>query len=511
MRKRILLIFIDIVIVTLSFFLVAWLKPATKSVVIPGYFEPFLFFLAVWIAASIVTRKYYLEKYKSLRSIITIILIANFSVLAVVTVLMYLFNQFSYSRALVFGTLITATVLEIILAHLFNSVLRSPVIDQANGNGRYQFESMEAEIQQALPEDQSDGHINRQPVPDQILETILQEFGKEVHHLILEYAVQARGQLKVVSTSTRFNILSLSQPVYGMLVNLHRINDIQRINKFFESVNSKMSVGGLFIGKAETYSLRKARILKKYLFPFSYLYYSIDFVFKRIFPKVFGLKQVYFFLTRGKNRLLSRAETLGRLYSCGFRVLNEQYIDNELYFVAQKTKEPDFPKNPTYGPLVRLRRVGKDGQLFTVFKMRTMHPYAEYLQAYIYEKYQLQEGGKFNNDFRVNTVGRFIRKIWLDEVPMLINIMRGDMKIVGVRPLSRHYYNLYSDELKKMRIRHKPGLIPPFYADMPKTLEEIMASEMKYLEQYEKSPLKTDARYFFMAWRNILFKKARSN
>ena len=84
------------------------------------------------------------------------------------------------------------------------------------------------------------------------------------------------------------------------------------------------------------------------------------------------------------------------------------------------------------------------------------------------------------------------------------------MKLVGIRPLSKHYYNLYNEDLQKKRIKFKPGLIPPYYADMPKTLDEIMASELKYLEEYEKHPFSTDVKYFFKASYNILFKKARS-
>ena len=140
-----------------------------------------------------------------------------------------------------------------------------------------------------------------------------------------------------------------------------------------------------------------------------------------------------------------------------------------------------------------------------------MHPFAEYLQQYIYELSDLQEGGKFKDDFRVTTEGKFFRKFWLDELPMVLNIFKGDMKIVGVRPLSSHYFNLYSEELKEKRIKNKPGLIPPFYADMPKSLEEIMESEMRYLSAYEKHPHLTDLRYFIKAWTNILIKRARSS
>jgi lipopolysaccharide/colanic/teichoic acid biosynthesis glycosyltransferase len=103
-----------------------------------------------------------------------------------------------------------------------------------------------------------------------------------------------------------------------------------------------------------------------------------------------------------------------------------------------------------------------------------------------------------------------LRKVWLDEVPMIWNLLRGDIKLVGVRPLSRQYFNLYHAELKEKRIQFKPGLIPPYYADMPSTLEEIMESEMRYLSAYTHSPIATDFRYFFKILKNIVFKGARS-
>ena len=104
-----------------------------------------------------------------------------------------------------------------------------------------------------------------------------------------------------------------------------------------------------------------------------------------------------------------------------------------------------------------------------------------------------------------------MRKFWLDELPMIFNLLRGDMKIVGVRPLSKQYFNLYTDELKEKRLKFKPGLVPPFYVDMPRTFDEIMDSENKYLDAYAKNPLWTDFRYFFNAAYNIIFRRARSH
>jgi lipopolysaccharide/colanic/teichoic acid biosynthesis glycosyltransferase len=133
------------------------------------------------------------------------------------------------------------------------------------------------------------------------------------------------------------------------------------------------------------------------------------------------------------------------------------------------------------------------------------------LQAYIHDRHSLKEGGKFNKDIRVTTTGRFLRKYWLDELPMILNLIKGEMKIVGVRPLSSHYFSLYSKELQEKRVKYKPGLLPPFYADMPRTLEEIQASEMKYLLSCEKSGIfMTDLKYMFLILKSILVHKARS-
>jgi lipopolysaccharide/colanic/teichoic acid biosynthesis glycosyltransferase len=140
-----------------------------------------------------------------------------------------------------------------------------------------------------------------------------------------------------------------------------------------------------------------------------------------------------------------------------------------------------------------------------------MHPYSEYLQAYIYEHNNLREGGKFNKDFRITTIGRLMRKYWLDELPMILNMLKGEMKLVGVRPLSAQYFSLYSKELQQKRIKFKPGLLPPFYADMPRTLTEIEASEMNYLTKCEKNGVFiTDIQYFIVIMKNILFNNARS-
>ena len=314
----------------------------------------------------------------------------------------------------------------------------------------------------------------------------------------------------ITSTTTAFNIENQFPKSFKNIVNLKRINDVRFVNKLFEAINFKLEDGGLFMGNVETYSLRKQRILQKYPPVINWSVYTIDFFFKRVSPKVWGLQKVYFLMSRGRNRVMSKAETLGRLYSCGFEVVEEKLIGNRFYFLVRKVKDPVFDYNPTYGPLISLKRQGKGGKMIKVYKARTMHAYSEYLQEYVYSKSALQEGGKFNNDFRITTAGKVLRKFWLDELPMLINFVKRDLKIVGVRPLSNHYRSLYPKEFQERRKNYRPGLVPPFYVDLPKDLESIIESERRYLDAYDKHPLLTDWKYFWKAFNNIVFKRARS-
>lgn len=323
--------------------------------------------------------------------------------------------------------------------------------------------------------------------------------------------------IALMETGSHVNLMSLHslhnliEEGLGGIINIKRINDIKYINKFFEASNSRLREGGILIGCVETTYNRKQRILRKSPAPFNRVHYAIDFVFKRIIPKIRFVKKFYFGITGGKNRVISKIETYGRLYSCGFKLVESENINNVLWFVAKKIGEPDFNQHATYGPLIRLKRVGKGGKIFNVYKMRTMHPYSEYLQPYISEKYGLQKGGKFDNDPRITRIGRFFRKFWIDEMPMIINVLKGEIKMVGVRPISKHYLGLYPEEVQQRRGNYKPGLLPPFYADLPETLEEIVDSEVRYMDAHDKGKFFTDIRYFFKILYNILIKRARSN
>ena len=338
------------------------------------------------------------------------------------------------------------------------------------------------------------------------------EFAPENALRYVEKSVDLYSSNKfTLRSSELYNIQKLPNYRYDVLVNFMPLNHIRGVNKLFTTVNDKLPDNGIWVCCYEPQSVTKRNILSRYPIVLGWLYYAAFFCYKRVLPKLFMTSRLYFDITEGKNRVLSKAEVLGRLCYCGFEIIDERKKGDLSYVIARRKFRPEITARRLYGILVKLNRVGKNGKMFKVYKFRTMHPYSEFLQAYIYERYALQEGGKFNHDIRVTTLGRLMRKYWMDELPMLLNLLKGDMKLVGVRPISQHYYSLYCNELQEKRVNHKPGLLPPFYADMPKTLDEIQASEMRYLTMCEnRGTLVTDFIYFWRIVGTIIFKRVHS-
>ena len=512
-NKAYIIFFVDLFILVISFLLCIWIKPGSGRNYFTAWADEFVIFILIWTMSSFFFRKYSLLLTEDNVGAFKAIIISNIFAFAIVTSLMYVSRTVYYSRMIVLGTIGVASVMEVVFGTAFFTLVKAVNGYETNGNVSLKNGNRINLLNGTLKKLKKLKNENKK-VSEEAVKTrkkaLLVEISKKAFDFIFSYAKIDTPNTLIISTTHYFNIDAQLSPEFESIVNIERINDIRYLNKFFESANSRLPVGGLFIDFVETKDLRKQRILRKYPPFLNYIFYAFDFLIKRVFPKFLITKRIYFILTRGQNRVLTKAETFGRLYSCGFEIIAERYIDNYLFFIARKTCEPLFPERPSYGPLVKLDRIGRNGKIIRVYKMRTMHPYAEYLQEYVYEKVGLDNGGKFKNDFRVSNLGRFMRTFWIDEFPMLINFFKGDLKLFGVRPLSRHYFNLYTRELQKRRIRYKPGLIPPFYADNPQTLEEIMLSETRYLDAYDRHPFITDFKYFFIAIFNIIFKKYRS-
>lgn len=158
--------------------------------------------------------------------------------------------------------------------------------------------------------------------------------------------------------------------------------------------------------------------------------------------------------------------------------------------------------SPGDGAIFRQRRVGRDGKLFWLYKFRTMCPDAEEQLNELLSQNQMDGPVfKIKGDPRITRVGRFLRKTSLDELPQLLNVLQGDMSIVGPRPALPREVKLYSD-YQRQRLYVTPGLscywqIAPHRNEM--SFDEWVALDLKYIQE----------RSFWVDWK-IIFLTVRA-
>ena len=155
-----------------------------------------------------------------------------------------------------------------------------------------------------------------------------------------------------------------------------------------------------------------------------------------------------------------------------------------------------FIDDPHGSPFFAQERCGRDGKRFKMYKFRSMYMDAEdRLKDLLPDNEMDGPAFKIKDDPRITRVGRFIRKISLDELPQLWNILKGDMSIVGPRPALPREVEQYT-ELQKQRMYVTPGLTC-YWQVQPKrndiSFDEWMALDLKYIQE----------RSFWVDWKII--------
>ncbi len=150
------------------------------------------------------------------------------------------------------------------------------------------------------------------------------------------------------------------------------------------------------------------------------------------------------------------------------------------------------------GPVFFLHtRIGKNGKNIKIYKFRTMVTNAEELiKEFTPEQMkEYKENYKLTNDPRITKIGKFLRKTSLDELPQLINIIKGDLSIIGPRPVVKDELEKYEENIAKF-LSVTPGLTGNWAANGRNntTYEERMRLELEYVDNIS---LKTDIKIFF--------------
>lgn len=154
-------------------------------------------------------------------------------------------------------------------------------------------------------------------------------------------------------------------------------------------------------------------------------------------------------------------------------------------------------ESPGASPIFAQQRVGKQGKIFTMYKFRSMCPGAELWKEEL-RIFNEMDGPvfKMKNDPRITKLGYFLRKTGLDELPQLLNVLRGEMSIVGPRPALPEEAEKYNEK-QKLRLSIEPG-ITCYWQIQPRRnslrFEEWLDLDLKYLQD----------RCFYVDWK-IMF------
>lgn len=159
--------------------------------------------------------------------------------------------------------------------------------------------------------------------------------------------------------------------------------------------------------------------------------------------------------------------------------------------------------SPGASPVYVQERVGKDGRKFRFYKLRSMIPHAEQQLDDLLDRNEMEGPAfKMKDDPRITRFGRFIRRTSIDELPQLLNILKGDMSFVGPRPPLPREVALYTPEQHR-RLSITPGLTC-YWQTQPQrndlSFDEWFSLDMKYIA--ERS-LWTDLKIIFRTVRVV--------
>ena len=153
------------------------------------------------------------------------------------------------------------------------------------------------------------------------------------------------------------------------------------------------------------------------------------------------------------------------------------------------------------------KRIGKNGKIIKLYKFRSMVINAEELiKSFTPEQMkEWKENFKLQNDPRITNVGKFLRKTSLDELPQIVNIIKGDLSIIGPRPVIEEELEKYGENKEKF-LSVTPGLTGYWQANgrSSTTYEQRMEMELYYIDNLS---LKMDIKVFFKTILSVVKKE----
>jgi exopolysaccharide biosynthesis polyprenyl glycosylphosphotransferase len=178
----------------------------------------------------------------------------------------------------------------------------------------------------------------------------------------------------------------------------------------------------------------------------------------------------------------------------GWQLLAKRMLDLSLSLILLIILAPLFLltilliKLTSSGPIFFIqKRVGLSKRRFCLYKFRTMIPDAEQQLAQV-ENLNEASGPvlKIKNDPRITPIGKLLRRTSIDELPQFINVLKGDMSLVGPRPLPLRDYNRFDQDWQRRRFSVRPGITCLWQVDGRSKIafEKWMELDMQYIDQW---------------------------
>lgn len=168
-------------------------------------------------------------------------------------------------------------------------------------------------------------------------------------------------------------------------------------------------------------------------------------------------------------------------------------------------------KGDIYPIILKQKRIGLNGELFDLYKIRTMIPNAEeyLLNTLLKENKEIREeylkNKKIANDPRITEVGKILRKLSIDEFPQFLNVLKGEMAVIGPRPYLP-YEKEDMGECYEDIIKVKPGITGPWQVSGRNNISFDKRIQMDKTYSQNKS-FKTDLEIFLKTFSTVLSKK----
>nr|MBC8342357.1 hypothetical protein [Bacteroidota bacterium] len=317
-------------LLTVSFAAVQYLMPGLNDFVYKSHEPTLILLVAAWLFSSLLTNKFFPQTGRNIYYKVAPFLKSSVLMLFLLGAVFYLLRlEGTILKQDLFATALLFSSVESIFALLYfntSKAVSEPVLTDKESH----FSQSDLPLQANSNQDNSRtflAHVRKIKY-----ENLEDKIYDELNQVLAGHSISI-GKFRILFDRADSNLRLIKPDSLGCIFNYSPVNDSRVINKSFSSSYEALVDHGFLIGMYTPQENDRRELERRMPRSVFVVYYPLHFVFKRLVPKLPYLSRLYNFVTSGKNRLISRAELLGRLAYAGFSVKNEIPINGKVLFI----------------------------------------------------------------------------------------------------------------------------------------------------------------------------------